>query len=131
MKDFRLTRKMLSMGGVFYPTGYAFIMFPDIEYARQAARELETGDDDILLLTPQTILEDLAKADGESDLLLPSVGTEGDTVHKFVALAQDGHHALMIPVDSTEATERVMRVVRKLPFSYAQRYHMLIIEDLE
>ncbi len=131
MKDFELTRKMLSMGGVFYPTGYAFIMFPDIECARQAARELETGDDDILLLTPQTILEDLAKADGESDLLLPSVGTEGDTVHKFVALAQDGHHALMVPVNSAEATERVMRVVRKLPYSYAQRYHMLIIEDLE
>jgi hypothetical protein len=29
MKHFELTKKMLSMGGVFYPTGYAFIMFPD------------------------------------------------------------------------------------------------------
>ncbi|HAL36884.1 MAG TPA: hypothetical protein DCP03_01675 [Polaromonas sp.] len=131
MKDFELTDKMLSMGGVFYPTGYAFIMFPDIEDARQAARELETGRDDILLLTPASILEEIGKVDGLSDVLLPSVGTEGATVHKYVELAQQGHHALMIPVPSHEATERVMTVVRKLPFSYAQKYHMLAIEDLE
>jgi hypothetical protein len=89
MKDFELTNKMLSMGGVFYPTGYAFIMFPDIENARQAARELETGRDDILLVTPASILEKIGKADGLSDVLLPSVGTEGATVHKYVELAQE------------------------------------------
>lgn len=131
MKDFELTKKMLSMGGVFYPTGYAFIMFPDIENARQAARELETVSDDIMLLTPASILEEIGKADGHSDLSLPSVGTERATVQKYVELAQQGHHALMIPVDSEEAAERVMSVVRKRPFSYAQRYHMLVIEDLE
>jgi len=131
MKNFELTDKMLSMGGVFYPTGYAFIMFPDAEDARQAARELEPGNDGILLLTPETIMEEIGKAAGDSDLLLPSVGTEGNTAHKYVALAQEGHHALMIPVDSEEATERVMRVVRTLRFSYAQRYHLLVIEDLE
>jgi hypothetical protein len=131
MKNFELTNKMLSMGGVFYPTGYAFIMFPDIENARQAARELETGRDDILLVTPASILEKIGKADGLSDVMLPSVGTEGATVHKYVELAQEGHHALMIPVPSQQATERVMTVVRKLPFSYAQKYHMLAIEDLE
>jgi len=131
MKDFELTKKMLSMGGVFYPTGYAFIMFPDIEDAKQVARELETASDDIMLLTPASILEEIGKADGHSDLSLPSVGTERATVQKYVELAQQGHHALMIPVDSEEAAERVMSVVRKRPFSYAQRYHMLVIEDLE
>jgi hypothetical protein len=131
MKDFELTSKMLSMGGVFYPTGYAFIMFPDIEDARQVARELETASNGIMLLTPETILKEIGKVDGLSDVLLPSVGTEGATAQKYVELAQQGHHALMIPVDSEEAAERVMSVVRKLPFSYAQRYHMLVIEDLE
>lgn len=131
MKDFELTNKMLSMGGVFYPTGYAFIMFPDIEDAKQVARELETASDDIMLLTPASILEEIGKADGHSDLSLPSVGTERATVQKYVELAQQGHHALMIPADSEEAAERVMSVVRKRPFSYAQRYHMLVIEDLE
>jgi len=37
----------------------------------------------------------------------------------------------MVTVGSAKATERVMSVVRTLPFSYAQRYHLLAIEDLE
>jgi hypothetical protein len=59
------------------------------------------------------------------------VGTEGATVRQYVDLAQQGHHALMIPAPSQDATERIMEVVRKVPFSYAQRYHLLVIEDLE
>ncbi len=131
MKDFELTGKMLSLGGVFYPTGYAIIMFPDVAGARQVARELETGSDGIMLLTPATILEEIGRADGHSDLTLPRVGTEGATVHKYMDLAREGHHALMIPVPSREATERVMAAARKVPFSYAQKYHTLAMEDLE
>ncbi|MFC5523746.1 hypothetical protein [Polaromonas jejuensis] len=131
MKDFELTRKMLSFGGVFYPTGYAVIMFPDVEDARQVAGELETDSAGIMLLTPETILREISKADGHSDLTLPRVGTEGATVHKYADLAREGHHALMIPVPSREATERIMAVVRKVPFSYAQKYHSLAMEDLE
>ena len=97
MKDFELTQKMLSLGGVFYPTGYAFIMFPVVEDATQVARELETDTVGLMLLTPATILTQIAKADGHSDVMLPSVGTEGATVRKYVDLAREGHHALMIP----------------------------------
>ena len=131
MKTFALTPKMLSLGGVFYPTGYAFIMFPDIEEATLVARELDTSDESIMLLTPATILEQIGKADGRSDLTLPRVGTEGATVKKYVDLAKEGHHALMIPMASQEATERIMAVVRKAPFSFAEKYHLLAIEDLE
>jgi hypothetical protein len=131
MKHFELTKKMLSMGGVFYPTGYAFIMFPDAEDAKQVAHELEVGSDGVMLLTPEDIIADLGRADGHSDVHLPRVGTEGATVHKYVDLAREGHHALMIPVPNKDATERIMEVVRKVPFSYAQKYHSLAIEDLE
>lgn len=131
MKNFELTPKMLSLGGVFYPTGYAFIMFPDVKDATQVAHELEADNDGIMLLTPATILEQIGQADDQSDVALPSVGTEGATVRKYVDLAREGHHALMIPVPSREATERIMAVVRQVPFSYAQKYHMLVIEDLE
>ena len=41
MKPFELTKKMLTISGVFYPTGYAFIMFPDAESARQAADKID------------------------------------------------------------------------------------------
>jgi hypothetical protein len=131
MKHFELTKKMISMGGVFYPTGYAFIMFPDADDARQVADELEVGSAGVMLLTPEDILADISRADGHSDVRLPRVGTEGATVHKYVDLAREGHHALMIPVPNQDTTERIMAVVRKVPFSYAQKYHSLAIEDLE
>ena len=131
MKDFELTNKMLSMGGVFYPTGYAVIMFPDAADARKVAHELEASNDGIMLLSPETILEEISPADGHSDVHLPRVGTEGATVHKFGDLAREGHYGLMVPVHSGEDTERVMAVVRTVPFSYAQRYHSLAMEDLE
>lgn len=134
MKTFALAPKMLTLTGVFYPTGYAFIMFPEGAQAEQAARELEESGFDgeaIMLLEPDTILREIGKVDGDSDVALPSVGTEGATVQKYVTLAREGQHALMVHAPSEKETERVMAVVRKQPFSYAQKYHMLAMEDLE
>ena len=66
-----------------------------------------------------------------SDVVLPSVGTEGATVRKYVDLARKGHCALMVKVASDEDTERVMQAARQASFSYGQRYHLLAMEDLE
>ena len=134
MKDFELTSDMQTLGGVFYPKGYAFIMFLNGLDAEQVARELENmdGDNDAVMhLTPATVLRQIGKIDDESDVELPSVGTEGATVRKYVDLARKGHHALMIPIASDEHAQRLMTAVRKVPFSYAQRYHLLAMEDLE
>ncbi len=134
MKTFALIPKMLTLSGVFYPTGYAFIMFPEGAQAEEAARELEESGFDgeaIMLLEPDTILREIGKVDGESDVVLPSVGTEGHTVKTYVKLAREGQHGLMVRAPSDKETERVMAVVRKQPFSYAQKYHMLAMEDLE
>jgi hypothetical protein len=134
VQAFVMTPKMSTLQGVFYPTGYAFLMFPDAENAEEAARELEAAnfdDQDIMLLTPELILREIGKIDGESSIALPSVGTEGATVRKYIDLAREGHHALMVKAPSDKESERMMSIVRKLPFSYGQKYHMLAIEDLE
>ena len=131
MKEFELTRKMLTLSGVFYPTGYAFIMFPDRENARQAAEKVGPISDSVMLLTPETILKEIGKVDGDSHAALPDVGTEGATVQRYVNLARQGHHALMVAMPDSRAAERIMMEVRKTPFSFGQRYHMLAIEDLE
>jgi hypothetical protein len=106
-------------------------MFPDGEDARQVAQELEPGNEGVMLLTPEEVIHHIGNADNKSAVDLPDVGTESATVHKYVDLAREGHHALMLPVPNKEATERVMEVVRKVPFSYGQKYHSLAIEDLE
>jgi hypothetical protein len=134
VQAFLMDSKMTTMQGVFYPTGYAFVMFPDADNAEQAARELEAAgfrDEDVMLLTPPVILKEIGKIDGESTVALPSVGTEGATVHKYIDLAREGHHALMVKAPSDKDSERLMAIVRKFPFSYGQKYHMLAMEDLE
>jgi hypothetical protein len=134
MKTFELTPKMLTMGGVFYPTGYAVLMFPEAALADDATAALEaagfTGDA-VMPLPPATILRDIGKVDGDSDLGLPSVGTEGHTVDKYVALARKGHHGVMVHVPSDEDTQRLKSALGTLHFSYGQKYHLLAMEDLE
>ncbi|MCY7370550.1 MAG: RNA-binding protein [Polaromonas sp.] len=130
MKPFELTKKMLTIGGVFYPTGHAFIMLPTEAEGQQVAGELGAAADQAMLLDPKTVLRDIGKVDGDDDSAMPDVGTESATVMKYIALARQGHHALMIPVDGDEEKERLMVAVRKTGCSYAQLYHMLAMEDL-
>jgi hypothetical protein len=133
MKPFDITSDMLTLGGVFYPTGYAVVMFPTAEAAQQAATALDSqlGEaGEVMLLSASTVLSQIGKVDGESDVELPSVGTEGATVQKYVKLAREGHHAIMVKTPSSEVAEAVMVEARKGAFSYAQRYHFLAMEDL-
>ena len=141
MRTFQLTPDMLTMSGVFYPKGYAFIMFPNADDAAQVAHAVEsylsgqpnkkTEETVVMLLTPQQVLKDIGRSDGDSDIELPSVGTEGATVNKYVKLAREGHSAMMVKVHTDEETEQIMAQVRMVPFSYGQRYHLLAMEDLE
>jgi hypothetical protein len=134
LKTFVLHQDMLTFSGDFYPTGYVVVMFPDAQQAQQAVHELVSGSYDdkaIMLLPPETILREIGRVDGDLDVGLPSVGTEGATAQKYVQLAREGHFGLMVYAASDKETEEVMKVVRSLRFSYAQKYHMLAMEDLE
>lgn len=134
MKNFELTSDMLTMSGVFYPKGYIFIMFPDEQDAEKVAREIDADREnggETMVLKPATVLRDIGKVDGDSDVALPSVGTEGATVNKYIELARKGHYALMVKIKSDEHAASVIAAARKVPFSYGQRYHLLAMEDIE
>src|SRR5215210_2501458 len=110
MKSFELEPRMLTMRGVFYPTGYMFLMFPTEQDARDAERALEEdgySGEAVSLLTPQDIQEKVARTVGNADIPLPSAGTEADTVRHFAQLAGQGHHALMIHAPTAHETEHI------------------------
>jgi hypothetical protein len=133
MKQFSLEPDMLTIGGMFYPTGHLVVMVPQRGDAQKIEHDLRLGDngvDDVMLLEPQAIIEQLGQTMQAADSPLPSIGTEGATVRRYVELARQGHHGLLIYAPSQEETGRVMDVVRTVPFSYAQKYHSLVIEDL-
>ncbi|MCS4508942.1 hypothetical protein [Xylophilus ampelinus] len=134
MRKFVLDPDMVTMGGVFYPTGHVVVMFPEAADAQSTGEALlEAGftADEVFSVDPATTRREISRTDDGADIPLPSVGTEGATVRAFDELASKGHHGLVIRAESADETERAMEVVRKVPFSLAQKYRMLVIEDLK
>jgi len=125
---------MLTMRGVFYPTHYMVVMMPNREDAIALERELQdSGYDqhDIMLLESDVILDQIVGTAKDEGSPLPSAGTEGATVHQYAELARQGHCALMIHAPREEDVERVMQLVHGKPFSFAQKYRPLVIQDLD
>ena len=133
MKHFELESGMVTLRGVFYPTGYMVLMFPTEQDARDAACKLENdglASDKISMLTPEVIQEKIARTVGTADIPWPSAGSEADTVRKFAELASKGHFALMVHSPHGDETAHLMEVLQGAPVSYAQKYRHLVIEDL-
>jgi hypothetical protein len=133
MHPFELDPDMLTLAGVFYPTGYVFAMFPTEQDARGVGEALERdglSEKPVMLLSPQQILEKVVRTVGSADIPLPSAGTEAATVRQYAALAGQGHWAVMVHAPDADDTEAVMRHVRQAPFSFAEKYRRLVIEDL-
>lgn len=134
MNNFSLDPSMIAaIGGAFYPTGHSFVMFENASDAKTVGRQLvENGiaGDAIYLIPPEVVLSQITPTVSDADDPLPSAGTEGATVRAYTKLAREGHTALMVKTDDEDAAEAVMEVVRTVPYSIAQRYRMLVIEDL-
>ena len=132
MRPFRLDSDMRTLRGVFYPTGWMVLMVPGGPQAGEAARLLEQAGipgDALMLMAPEDIRRELAGTEGD-DSILPSAGTEGDTVRKITDLAAQGHHGLMVHAPLQDDSDRVMAALKGVPVSYGQRYRTLVIEDL-
>lgn len=134
MKNFSLDSSMTAaIGGAFYPTGYSMVMFPDPDDAKRVGQQLVDkgfSADAIYLIPPDILLSQITPTTSDADNPLPSAGTEGATVRAYTELAREGHGALLVKTEDEDAAERLMKVVRTVPYSIAQRYRMLVIEDL-
>jgi len=134
MKHFTLESDMTAaIGGAFYPTGHSMVMFPDAADASRIGHQLiDSGvsGDDIYLIPPATVLREIVPTISEADDPLPSAGTDGATVRAYAKLAREGHTALLVRTRNEEAAEQLMQAVRTVPYSIAQRYRRLVIEDL-
>ncbi|VTU37187.1 hypothetical protein H4CHR_04106 [Variovorax sp. PBS-H4] len=135
MKHFVLDSHMCAaFGGAFYPTGHSIVMFPKAEDASRVGHQLiDRGfsGDEVYLIPPQTMLSQISPTVGDdADSPLPSAGTDGATVRMYTKLARDGHTGLLVKTENRAAAERLMEVVRSVPYSVAERYCRLVIEDL-
>jgi hypothetical protein len=133
LSTFSLDSSMLAtIGGAFYPDGYSVVMFPEEASAVSVATELSSQKPEVQIfhLPPASILSQITPTVAEADNPLPSAGSEGATVRAYTKLARDGHHGLLVETPDAESAEWLMSAVRKVPYSMAQRYRKLVIEDL-
>ena len=134
MNQFHLESSMLAtFGGAFYPTGYSMVMFPDPKDAARVGQQLiDAGFDtqDVMLVPAAIILSQITPTVSAADDPLPSAGTEGATVRALTELANNGHAGLLVKTEDEDVAERLMKVAREVPYSMAQRYRALVIEDL-
>jgi hypothetical protein len=131
MKPFQVDSSMKTLGGTFYPKGWMVLMFPSEQVARDAAKKLADAhvQGDVMLVTPQDLRTHIL-ATAADEAILPSAGSEGDTVRRFAELAAQGQHGLMVHAPSHDDSERVMQALQGLPISYGQKYRTLVIEDV-
>ncbi|MBB3182195.1 hypothetical protein [Variovorax sp. Sphag1AA] len=134
MKHFNLDPHMTAVvGGAFYPSGHSMVMFPDAADANRIGHQLlDNGfsGDEIYLIPPHVIIEQITPTVRDTDNPLPSAGTDAATVRAYTKLAREGHTALLVRTRNEEAANRLMVFVRTVPYSIAQRYRTLVIEDL-
>ena len=132
MKPFVLDSSMTNMGGIFYPTGQVFALFPDEDCSRQAALALQAASHqgDIAYASPEVILQEIVHTLGTADAPLPSVGAEGDMVRRIADLAGTGHHGVLIRMADKDAPERVVAAIAPEGAAAAFYYRTFIIEDL-
>lgn len=134
MKPFELDSHMLTLRGVFYPTGYILAMLPDQPQAERAAQAIVKeglSGDAISLLSPDTILGPIARTVGSTDMPFPSPGSEAATVRQLAEHASRGEWGVLVHAPKTPACECVMKALKGLPVTLAERYRQLVIEDLE
>lgn len=135
MRNFALTPDMLApLGAAFYPKGHAVLMFETEDKTKEAAQALEQANvvptDAVQYISPAALLSQITPTVSDADEPLPSAGTDAATVRAFTALARKGHAALLVAMPDDEARDAVMAALVDHKPSMAQRYRMLVIEDL-
>lgn len=134
MKHFNLDPHMTAVvGGAFYPTGHSMVMFPDAADASRVGHQLIDhgfSGDEIYLIPPNVLIEQITPTVRDDANPLPSAGTDAATVRTYTRLAREGHTALLVRTRDEAAANRLMEFVRAVPYSIAQRYRTLVIEDL-
>ena len=119
--------------GIFYPTGWTVVAFPTEAAAEQVRRDLLTGgynEEDCKLVPCHQVIPS-AEAQLKDAGWLAQLGKSDDMVGRHLAAAKLGSTFLIVFAPSDTEAERVMNVVRRVPFDFAHRYHRFAIQEMK
>lgn len=134
MQTLNVTSHMHALiGGAFYPTGFTLVMYPSESDARAVASRLSGASftvEDIFLVPPAVVFEQIFPTADGSDGPLPSMGSDGSAVRQMAELAREGHYGLLVRTPNTEAREALRALIAGTAHSLAMSYQSLAIENL-
>jgi hypothetical protein len=119
--------------GIFYPTGWIVVAFPKREYAEQVRHDVLTGgydEADCKLVRSDEVIPS-AQAQLDDSGWLGKLGMADEMIGRHLDAANRGSTFLLIHALSDDEVERVMKVVRRVPFDLAHRYHRFAIEEIK
>jgi hypothetical protein len=119
--------------GIFYPTGWIVAAFPEKESAEQVRGDLLSGgydEDDCRLVRCDEVIPTAEGQLGDADWL-SRLGKADEMLGRHLAAAKRGSTFLLIYAPTDTEAERVMNVVRRVPFDFAHRYRRFAIQEMK
>jgi hypothetical protein len=119
--------------GIFYPTGWMVVAFKDKSDADRVQRDLRAGGyeaEDCMLLSADDVIP-AAKGQLENADWLARLGKADEMVETHLRAARGGSTFVVVSAPTDAEAERVMNVVRRVPFQFAHRYRRFAIETLK
>ena len=119
--------------GAFYPLHHIIAAFSKLEDAEQVRQNLITGgykEEECVLCTAEEMTHHAEHNLEHEGWLSGTIGRSFDAVQVYLDIARQGATFLLIYAPNDVDVERVMNVIRRVPFILAERYRRLVIEDL-
>jgi hypothetical protein len=119
--------------GAFYPTGHVVIFFAnpaDAERAREALLSGGYEEDDILHMSSEDVVSTIERMRPHVSLLA-QFGSETQQMERHYELAKQGCDKLIVYAPTEAESKRAMNVARRFDVKLAEKYHRLVMEDLE
>jgi hypothetical protein len=125
--------KLPTQFGIFYPTGWIVVALDDKTNAERVQRDLFAGGydaQDCMLVGASEVIPS-AQGQLENSDWLGRLGKADEMVETHLRAAAGGSTFLIVYAPTESEAERVMNVVRRVPFQFAHRYRKFAIETLK
>lgn len=120
--------------GIFYPMGHIVVAFPAYDDAARVQQDLMTGgydrEDAAVYRCDEVVKASEQNLENHTGWLA-RLGKSDEMVKRHLAAAKQGAAFAVIYAPSDIEAERVMNVVRRVPFSFAHRYRRFAIQVMK
>jgi len=118
--------------GVFSPTGFVVMVFPDensAEGARQALIQNGFNSEDVTHYGHDDVMKEFEKSETHADDVV-QIGQDVAKVKLYLDFANQGCGFLMVHAPKDESTQRAVDVGRRFGLKFAEKYNRLTLQEL-